>query len=224
VAELVGVAHFNEQRVKELVKSYPELVNSCWDWGFGDWETALGAASHTGQREIAEFLLANGSRIDVFSAAMLGMTNVVRSFVEARPGIQRTLGPHGISLLAHAKAGGTESAKTHAYLESLGDAGQGLQVTPLPEENRPRYHGKFKSAEHDLTVVCRANKAGLLVLDVQAGDNHSNNRIIHFRGDDEFFPSGVPSVKIHFATEHEKAKSLRFSGSIAEVTLLLSEN
>ena len=57
VAEIVGVSHFNEQRVRELVKSCPELVNAWWDWGFGDWESPLGAASHTGQREIAEVLV-----------------------------------------------------------------------------------------------------------------------------------------------------------------------
>src|SRR5262245_4963191 len=84
VSEIVGVSHFNEQRVRELVKAYPELVNACWDWGFGDWESPLGAASHTGQRAIAEFLLAQGARIDIFAAAMLGFTNVVKSFVAAQ--------------------------------------------------------------------------------------------------------------------------------------------
>src|SRR5687768_1690339 len=67
VAEVVGMAHSNEQRVKELVKAHPELVNAWWDWGFGDWESPLGAASHVGQRGIAEFLLVQGARIDIFA-------------------------------------------------------------------------------------------------------------------------------------------------------------
>src|SRR5262245_48530133 len=100
----------------------PALVNAWWDWGFGDWESPLGAASHVGQRDIAEFLLERGARIDIFAAAMLGFTAVVRAFVVAQPGIQRTLGPHGITLLAHAKAGGKKAADTLAYLTELGDA------------------------------------------------------------------------------------------------------
>lgn len=219
VAEIVGVSHFNEQRVKELVKTSPELVNAWWDWGFGDWESPLGAASHTGQRGIAELLLAHGARIDIFAAAMLGFTNVVQAFVAAQPGIQRTLGPHGIPLLAHAKVGGKRAADTVAYLETLGDAGEGLKVTPLPAQSRQKYLGQFVSNRPELKLACRLNKAGLLVVDVHAGGAQSNNRIIQYLGDDEFFPSGVPSVRIRFVVEQEKAKSVTIRGTVPEVTL-----
>src|SRR5262249_3053675 len=46
--ETVTVSHTNFKRVKELVEAHPALAKASWDWGFGDWETALGAASHTG--------------------------------------------------------------------------------------------------------------------------------------------------------------------------------
>lgn len=219
VAEVVGVAHFNEQRVKELVKAYPELVNAWWDWGFGDWESPLGAASHVGQRGIAEFLLAQGARIDIFAAAMLGFTNVVKTFVNAQPGIQRTLGPHGIPLFAHAKAGGKQAAETVTYLESLGDAGVGLKVTPLAADRKHRYLGQFSADGADLKLACRLNKAGQLVVDLQVGEAQSGNRIIHYHGDDEFFPAGVPSVRIRFAVDGEKANSVTLSGSVPETAL-----
>jgi hypothetical protein len=219
VAEIVGVSHFNEPRVKELVKSYPELVNACWDWGFGDWETPLGAASHTGQRGIAEYLLAQGARIDIFAAAMLGFTDVVKAFVAAQSGIQRTLGPHGITLLAHAKAGGKQAADMVKYLESLGDADKGLKITPLAAENRPKYLGQFATKEGDLKLACRLNKAGLLVVDVHWGEAKSNNRLIQFLGDDEFFPSGVPSVRLRFTFDKEKVNAVTIRGSVPEVTL-----
>ena len=44
--EMVAVAHGNVARVRELVTARPTLSNAAWDWGYGDWETALGAASH----------------------------------------------------------------------------------------------------------------------------------------------------------------------------------
>ena len=53
--EIVGVAHRDLARVKELVSAHPSLAKASWDWGFGDWETALGSASHVGNRPIAEF-------------------------------------------------------------------------------------------------------------------------------------------------------------------------
>ena len=36
--EMVGVAHGNLARVKELVTAHPALAKASWDWGFGDWE------------------------------------------------------------------------------------------------------------------------------------------------------------------------------------------
>src|ERR1051325_6317119 len=106
VREMVIVSHFNLKRVKEIVEAHPALARAAQDWGFGDWETALGAASHMGNRPIAEYLIANGARPTLFSATMLGQLDVVKAFIAAQPGGQRIRGPHSISLLAHAKYGG----------------------------------------------------------------------------------------------------------------------
>ncbi|MBV9438137.1 MAG: ankyrin repeat domain-containing protein, partial [Acidobacteria bacterium] len=119
---MVLVSHFNLKRVKELVSARPSLAKAAWDWGFGDWETALGAASHMGNRQIAEYLLTNGAHPSIFSAAMLGHLDAVKGFVAAQPGIQRTIGPHSISLLEHAKAGGVTAKGVYEYLASLVNA------------------------------------------------------------------------------------------------------
>jgi hypothetical protein len=95
VREMVGVSHGNVARVRELLAARPALANAAWDWGYGDWESALGAASHVGNREIATMLIGAGARPSIFSAAMLGQLDVVRGFVAASPGIQKTRGPHG---------------------------------------------------------------------------------------------------------------------------------
>lgn len=206
VAEVVGAAHANEARVKELIQAHPALVNAWWDWGFGDWESPLGAASHVGRRSIAEFLLERGARIDLFAAAMLGMTNVVKAFVIAQPGIQRTLGPHGITLLKHAKAGGKQAVDTLAYLESLGDADVGLKATTLAAEKAQAYLGKFNSST--VNLECRLNSNGLLVVVIKTNKVTASPRVLHLVSDHEFFSAGVPSVRFRFAVENGKASEL----------------
>src|SRR5690242_21802638 len=109
VREFVGNAHGDLDAVCDALAGQPTLVNSAWDWGGGDWETALGAASHMGRRDIAELLLASGARLDVFAAAMLGNVEIVRAVLAAHPDARDTKGPHGIPLREHAVAGGAQA-------------------------------------------------------------------------------------------------------------------
>src|SRR5262245_46731283 len=119
VRDFVGVAHRDLDKVKTLFEQQPALLNAAWDWGGGDWETALGAAAHTGRKNIALFLREKGARLDIFAAAMLGRLDVVKAAIAAFPGTEKVLGPHGIPLLAHAKAGKEDAAAVVTYLESL---------------------------------------------------------------------------------------------------------
>ena len=117
VRDFVAKAHGDLDGVTELLDSEPTLLNASWDWGGGDWETALGAAAHMGRRDIALFLTERGARNDVFAAAMLGETEIVRAMLDADPPLREARGPHGIPLLAHAQAGGEEAAGVVALLE-----------------------------------------------------------------------------------------------------------
>jgi hypothetical protein len=119
VQEFVSKAHGDFDRVKGLLQQEPALVNACWDWGGGDFETALGAAAHTGRRDIADVLLVNGARLDLFAAAMLGKLEIVRAVLGAYPAALKVPGPHGIPLIAHAEAGGGEAKSVLDYLKSL---------------------------------------------------------------------------------------------------------
>jgi hypothetical protein len=116
VQQFVVAGHGDLERVRSELDEEPGLLNACWDWGGGDFETALGGAGHMGRRDIAEFLLERGARLDVFVAAMLGMEDVVRAVLAADPAARDSRGPHGIPLLAHAQAGGAENVV--ALLES----------------------------------------------------------------------------------------------------------
>lgn len=119
VAEFVLKAHGDLDVVKRLLEQEPELLNAAWDWGGGDWETGLGAAAHVGRRDIAEYLLERGARMDVFAAAMLGETDVVRAMLAAQPSLHDALGPHGIPLIAHAEAGGEQAREVLDLLRTV---------------------------------------------------------------------------------------------------------
>lgn len=196
VREMVTVAHFNVKRVRELVDARPSLAKAAWDWGFGDWESALGAASHTGNREIAEYLIAHGARPTLFSATMLGHLDVVKAFIAAQPGAQRIPGPHSISLLAHAKAGGPAAEAVRAYLDSLGDADAPPEV-PLTEELVIALAGtyRFGAGPRDRIEVT-ASKGRLTF--TRTGT--MGRGLVHL-GDRVFHPQGASAVRIRFAGE-----------------------
>ena len=119
VQEFVAKAHGDFARVKEMLAQKPGLINATWDWGGGDFETALGAASHMGDVEIANYLLERGARLDLFAAAMLGKLDIVKAALTAYPSAVNIPGPHGISLIAHAQAGGDDAKSVLEFLEAL---------------------------------------------------------------------------------------------------------
>ena len=118
VQAFVANAHGDLEAVRSLLAEEPRLVNASWDWGGGDWETGLGAAAHMGRRDIALILLENGARLDLFAAAMLGDVDVVRATLAAFPAMRDELGPHGIPLIEHARAGGDDARAVLELLET----------------------------------------------------------------------------------------------------------
>ncbi len=119
VQEIVAKAHGDFERVKELLAQEPGLINATWDWGGGDFETALGAAAHMGRRDIANHLLEHGARLDLFAAAMLGNLDIVKATLNIYPNTINIPGPHNIPLIEHARAGGEEAKAVLEFLESL---------------------------------------------------------------------------------------------------------
>jgi hypothetical protein len=202
VREMVTVAHFDLKRVKELVESRPSLAKACWDWGFGDWESAIGAASHVGNHAIAEYLLSKGARPSLFSAAMFGQLDVVKAFVAAQPGIQRIHGPHGITLLAHAKNGGAGARNVYDFLQSLGDA-DGEPEVPLADEERTKLLGTYAfgiGVTQQIEVSMQQSqgmKTGVFTWTRKG----SIGRPLYHLGKREFYPAGAPEVRIKFVED-----------------------
>ena len=119
VEEFVAVAHSDLERTRALLEQEPGLANASWDWGGGDFESALGAAAHMGRKDIAYYLLENGARLDLFAAAMLGKYEIVKSALDSYPDAIHIPGPHNISLFAHAKVGGEDANAVYELLQSL---------------------------------------------------------------------------------------------------------
>ncbi len=126
--DFVIYAHSELDMVKKLLEMEPALLNATMDWGQGDWETGLGGASHMGRRDIVEYLLDRGARIDIFCAAMMGQFDAVKSFLTLQPKLIDAKGPHGFTLHFHAQVGGKESEPVLAYLQSI----KKLELKPNP--------------------------------------------------------------------------------------------
>src|SRR6476620_9497922 len=116
VKEFVIAGHGNLDKVKTLLAETPQLLYATSDWGGGDFETALEGAGHVGNKEIANYLIGLGARINIFVLTMLGKTGLVKPFLEQFPGFVFAKGPHGLTLLHHAQKGGEEAKELLAYL------------------------------------------------------------------------------------------------------------
>ena len=119
VKRFVIAGHSNLPAVKKMLSETPTLINGAIDWGNGDFETALGGASHMGRRDIAEYLLEHNARLDIFAATMLGTLDIVKAAVAAFPNIVNVPGPHKIPLIVHEEKGGPQAAAVLEFLRSL---------------------------------------------------------------------------------------------------------
>jgi hypothetical protein len=205
VKEIVGVSHGNLARVKELVSARPALARVSWDWGYGDWETPIDAASHVGNRPIAEYLMANGARPTIYTAAMIGQLAIVKGWIESVPGVQRNRGPHGITLLAHARNGGPGAAEVLKYLELLGDADPRYTDQPLSDADQAAVIGEYAfgpGATERLKVV-KNTRGGLTV----QRPGYTERGLAH-QGALAFIPAGAEAVRIRFEVVAGKAQTL----------------
>lgn len=118
VKEFVSAGHKNLKKVKEMLSEYPNLIYSRYDWGNGDFEEAIEGAGHVGNKEIAEYLISIGARVNLFVLTMLGRIELVKPILEVYPNLIFAKGPHGFTLLHHAKVGGQDAF--YDYLKNKG--------------------------------------------------------------------------------------------------------
>lgn len=118
VKEFVSVGHRDLDRVKEMLTDYPSLLYSRYDWGKGDFEEAIEGAGHVGNKAIANYLIEQGARVNLFVLTMLGKTDLVKPILEEYPALVFSKGAHGFTLLHHAKVG--EAQVLYDFLQEKG--------------------------------------------------------------------------------------------------------
>ncbi len=210
-SEVVSVSHFNLDRLKELVDPRPELAKAVWDWGFGDWESAIAAASHVGRKDIVDYLVSKGAVPTIFTYAMLAEYETLKTMIGSYPGIQKNFGPHGITLLQHAKTGlqteGVDKGKAQRvvdFLQSLGDA-DGKQYLNVDEAEKAKYLGDYKYGEgKDDGFSIKLNMRKMLSLGKLGKSGGALWRI----GENEFTYQGAPSVTVRFLVQNSTVVSL----------------
>ena len=127
VKDFVIAGHGNLNAVKQMLAEMPTLLYATYDWGAGDFETALEGAGHVGNKEIARHLIGLGARTNLFVLTMLGETALVKAWLDLYPQYLTARGPHGLTLLHHAQKGGEASKELADYLQS-----RGLTATKMP--------------------------------------------------------------------------------------------
>lgn len=120
IKEYITVAHGQFPRLKEMLENDKQLLHVSYDWGGGDYESAIEAAGHVGNREIAAYLIGKGARYNIYLASMLGHLDIVKQVLTLNPGLLNSKGPHGFTLLHHANKGGEPSRPVADYLIALG--------------------------------------------------------------------------------------------------------
>ncbi len=95
VDQFVGNAHGNLAVVKEILAKYPSIISANASWT----ETALQAATQTGQVEIVNFLVDHGAEYDICAASMLGNLDCLKDFLAEDANLVNARGAHGIPLL-----------------------------------------------------------------------------------------------------------------------------
>ena len=125
--------------------------------------------------------------------------------VESIRAVQRNRGPHGITLLAHARAGGPAAIDVARYLERLGDADLRYTNLPLTDADQSAIAGEyaFGSAPADRFRVASNSRGDFTI--ARAG---MIERSLFHQGGLVFNPAGAEAVKIRFDVEDGRARRL----------------
>jgi hypothetical protein len=124
--------------------------------------------------------------------------------VNANPHAERIRGPHGISLLSHAKMGCDAAHPVFDFLQSLGDADTDT-TAPLSDSDIIALTGTYvfglsANQRIEVTVERREGVSSMYSPLTWTRKGTMGRPLVHV-GDRAFYPAGAPSVRIQFAVE-----------------------
>jgi ankyrin repeat protein len=125
VNQFVTVGHFDFEKIKQLHKETPALLNTRASWD----ELAVEAAAHVGQVPIAEWLAERGAPVSTCTAVILGLADRVKEAIAADRLALNERGAHDIALLSYTAWGNPQTA----IAEHLLRAGADVHVRSLSQ-------------------------------------------------------------------------------------------
>src|SRR5262245_28207202 len=130
----------------------------------------------------------------MFWVAMLGTVNVLKAVGASSTGVHRMRGPHSITLLRHAMAGGAQAKPVLEYLTQLGGADDRLTEKPLTTEERTSLIGLYPFGPAASDRMEMSVSRDFLQI---SRPGHSARNVVHLGGF-EFYPVGAENVRIRF--------------------------
>jgi ankyrin repeat protein len=128
VNRFASVAHVDFEKVKQLHKEHPGLLNTRASWD----EMAIEAASHMGQFAMAEWLAEQGCPVSCCTAVLLGRGDLVKRHLAADRRVVRERGAHDIAILAYTAYAREQTGIAEQLLKAGADIhGRALGVTAL---------------------------------------------------------------------------------------------
>ena len=113
-------------------------------------------------------------------------------------------GPHGLTMVAHARAGGAGAAEVLKHLESLGDANPAYPNVALSDAETAAIVGDYSygpGATERLTVT--KNPRGVMTI-TRPGFSERN---MWHEGSFAFIPAGAEAVRVRFEVAGAKASA-----------------
>jgi ankyrin repeat protein len=110
----VTVAHFDFDKVKQLLAATPALLNTRSSWD----ELAIEASAHVGHFPMAQWLAEQGAPVSTCTAALLGVESMVKEALAADPLSIHERGAHDIPILAYAAYAKEQTAIAEMLLKA----------------------------------------------------------------------------------------------------------
>jgi ankyrin repeat protein len=113
----VTVAHFDFDKVKQLLAATPALLNTRASWD----ELAIEASAHVGHFPMAQWLAEQGAPVSTCTAVLLGAESMVKEALAADPRCIHERGAHDLPILAYAAYAKEQTAIAELLLKAGAD-------------------------------------------------------------------------------------------------------